>query len=77
MTSSRPQDRPNAEEALELLRAAARRPWGIAFRWRLRSRTEGFLRGFMRDTYCVFREVYFQFRHLFLRTNELSFGRPR
>lgn len=77
MTCSQPQDRPSAEKSLELLRAAARRPWGIAFRWRLRSRTEHALDTFLGDTYCIFREVYFQLRHLFLRKNELSFGRPR
>ncbi|KZV99363.1 hypothetical protein EXIGLDRAFT_640536 [Exidia glandulosa HHB12029] len=76
MTRSNPDARPTAAEALRKLKRAARKPYGIPFRWRLRRREDPLVKAVALDIYCVFRETFFQLRHLFLRTNELSFGRP-
>lgn len=76
MTRRNPDARPTAEQALRLLRREARKPYGVPFRWRLRRRDDGLVRSVILDVHSVFREVYFQLRHILLRTNEISFGRP-
>ncbi|EJD41431.1 hypothetical protein AURDEDRAFT_138671 [Auricularia subglabra TFB-10046 SS5] len=63
MTRQIPERRPNMEQALRALQKAARRPRGVAYRWRLREREEPFPNALVRDICALFREAYFQATH--------------
>ncbi|EJD38712.1 hypothetical protein AURDEDRAFT_139510 [Auricularia subglabra TFB-10046 SS5] len=76
MTRRDPNGRPTAEESLQTLKQVASHPSDIRFRWRLRKRGEGVVSALFFDVRSLWHEAYLQFRHWFLGTSELSFGRP-
>ncbi|EJD38714.1 hypothetical protein AURDEDRAFT_128716 [Auricularia subglabra TFB-10046 SS5] len=76
MTRRDPASRPNAHEALRMLKEAGSRPPGLFFRWRLRKRGEPAGAAVFRDACALWFEAYLQLRHWFFGTHELSFGRP-
>ncbi|KZV89756.1 hypothetical protein EXIGLDRAFT_721074 [Exidia glandulosa HHB12029] len=75
MTQKNPSDRPTAQQAYDKLKAIAREPFGLPFRWRIRPREAEGVEYLIEEVGSAIREISAQARTLLFGGSELSFGR--